>query len=456
VIGRLFVVACGWLVCQNAWALTIEDGDVGFSYQFSTVQSSFTLINDTDHGLEHLSIQPTRSADRILTPVPDKLAPGQRLKIDVELRTEDDFGLRTHAFAVNSSGSDKALNARVRVYGLSVLQDAQHPLDFGTVDAGSTPKLEYDVVADVPSLRIKSVKETPAFVSARIADDGKKLVLTHAPDSAWGRLGGFVKVTLDSKDQSEAWIRVESEVRGAVRPSSAVFALGLARVGSENEYILQYRHSEEKVFRFDRVSIDGIATKKASIESCIGDEKGCQQIRFAIDDVKQLTGQLKGTLRVHVVDPDRDIFVPIGGLLVGKNTKIESLENAMAASRNAQKPEENLGLALKKLKSVETEQAVQPAVPDGDGPLLRWTVDNDNVVYGYAIYRANKADGPFELQPNVVRRSAFAREGVPSIYAVRDNTAVKGKDYWYRIATFYPDGKREFLTGAQHVKAGGQ
>jgi hypothetical protein len=455
VIGRLVLAMCGWLACSGAMAVSIEDGDAGFSYQFRALPSSFVLVNDTDHEIQQLAIKPARPADRIVTSVPEKLAPRERLKVDVELHTEDDFGARMHMFVVTSSDSEKPSLARVRVYGLSVLQDAQRTLDFGAVDAGEAPKLEYAVQADDATVRIKSVKAVPAFVSAQIADDGRRLILTHSTTSAWGRLEGIVKVALDSRDQQEAWIPVVSEVRGQVRPSSTLFSLGLARIGSENEFILQYRHTEEKPFRLDKMALEGIAVKKTSIANCVGNEKGCQQIRFAIDDAKQPTGQLKGLLRVHLSDPDREIFVLVGGMLVGKDTKIESLELAMAASKNAQAQQENLGLALKKLTSADSERPVEPEAPKGDGPLLRWSVDNDGVVYGYAIYRSEKADGPFELQPRLVRRSITAQEGRPSMYAVRDTTAVKGKDYWYRIATFYPNGKREFLTAAQHVKAGG-
>lgn len=452
-IGRLIFAMCGWLACHGALALTIEDGDAGFSYQFRTLRGSFTVINDSDKEIGPLSIKPANAQDRLAAAMPERLAPGQRAVIDVELRSEDDFGARWHGFFVSSPASEKPLVARVRVFGLSVLEDPQQTFDFGVVEAGATPQLEYEIRSDDPRVRIKAVKETPAFLSARVADDGRKLIFKHAPVSAWGRLDGLVKVTLDSPDQPEAWLRVISEVQGVVKPSTTIFSLGLARVGSDNEFILQYRRDDDKPFRIDSAVVDGIATKKVTIEECANGEKGCRQVRFLLDEEKQPKGQLRGTLKAHVADLDREIFVVVGGLLVGKDTKIESLDSAMMAKNAPASADKDLGLALKKLKSTDMDRPVEPATPPGEGPLLRWSVDNDGRVYAYGIYRADRADGPFALQSNFVRRSSVAREGVPSLYALRDTTAVAGKDYWYRIAMFYPDGKHEFLTGPQHVKA---
>lgn len=452
-IGRLIFAMCGWLACHSALALTIEDGDAGFSYQFRTLRASFTVVNESDHEVGQLSIKPILARDHLISAVPERLAPGQRIDVEVEIRVEDDFGARWHTFLVSSASSEKPLAARVRLFGLSVLDDPQKTVDFGVVEAGATPQIDYEVRSSDPRLRIKSIKETPAFLSAQIADRGSKLVFKHAPSSAWGRLDGLVKVVLDSPDQSEAWIRVISEVQGAVKPSTTIFSLGLARIGSDNEFILQYRRDDEKPFRLDSAVVDGIATKKVAVEDCANGQKGCQQVRFLLDESKQPTGQLRGMLKAHVADLDRDILVVVGGLLVAKNTKIESLDSAMAAQNDVPAAQRDIGSALKKLKLDEVEKPVEPPIPPGDGPLLRWSVDNDRQIFAYAIYRADSADGTFVLMPNFVRRWTLARDGVPSSYALRDTTAVAGKDYWYRIAMFYPDGKHEFLTGPQHVKA---
>lgn len=453
-IGRLSLAALGLLVCQGALALTVESGDAGFGYQFQTLRSSFTVINDTDKEVVGLSIKPVRPADRIITRVADRLAPGQRIAVEVELHTEDDFGARGHSFLVEEAGSKTPLVARVRFYALSVLREPQRSLDFGIVNAGETPQVEYRVDSEDPLVRIAAVKEVPPFVDAHIADDGRKLIVKHAATSGWGRLDGTVKVQLKSREQTEAWIPVVSEVQGAVKPSTTSLFLGIARIGQENEFILQYRHGEGKPFRIDNAVVEGVETRKTQVEDCTGGEKGCQQVRFVIDDAKQPKGQLRGLLRAHIAGADREIRVLIGGLLVTKETKIETLESLIAQSKNAPSSEADLGLALSALKTAEQNVPVEPAAPAGDGPLLRWSVNNDDGVYAYAIYRAESAEGPFSMLPSFVRRNMYPIKGAPSAYVARDTGAVSGKDYWYRIVMLHSDGRREFLTTAQRVKAG--
>jgi hypothetical protein len=218
----------------------------------------------------------------------------------------------------------------------------------------------------------------------------------------------------------------------------------------DNQYILQYR-SEGKPFTIDKVGFEGIAGT-AKVEKCVGDEKFCQQVRMLIDD-KQPSGQINGILRAHVADYDRDIVVLTGGLLVSKDIKIKSLDEAMAQSRAAganEKPTPSLNEALKSMSVAE--KPVEATIPPGNGPLLRWSVDNEGLIYGYGIYRADSEQGVYVQQGDVVRKSAVSKQGVTSKYAVRDTQATVGKEYWYRIATFYSDGKREFLTSPQRVK----
>src|SRR6478752_4274232 len=145
VIGRLIFAMCGWLACHSALALTIEDGDAGFSYQFRTLRASFTVVNESDHEVGQLSIKPILARDHLISAVPERLAPGQRIDVEVEIRVEDDFGARWHTFLVSSASSEKPLAARVRLFGLSVLDDPQKTVDFGVVEAGATPQIDYEV-----------------------------------------------------------------------------------------------------------------------------------------------------------------------------------------------------------------------------------------------------------------------------------------------------------------------
>jgi len=103
------------------------------------------------------------------------------------------------------------------------------------------------------------------------------------------------------------------------------------------------------------------------------------------------------------------------------------------------------------LKNAVAEQP-QEAAP-GTGPLLKWQVENEIGMYGYAVYRSDREDGKFIRVNGTIIAAANHGDNVKASYQWRDNTAVKGKEYWYRITIFYNDGRKVPLTGPQKVVA---
>lgn len=449
-IRRFVFITCGLFLCAGpAAALTLEPGDVGPIYQFQKARSSFTLVNDSDSELRGVVIKALRPNDRVIS-APTSIAARGNAVVDVEIDSQNDLGARGHSFTVAYDGAKTPSVARVSVYGLSVVNDPQRVLDFETVKSGESPTIRYALETDDPHTRIAAIKDAPDFIDVTIDKDGRGLLVRHRDKTTWGKLTGLLKIQLDSAAQKEAWIPVHTEVRGDVTPSTTNFSFGVARIGTQNEYILQYR-SDNKPFTLDKAGLEGIAGT-TKIEKCVGDEKFCQQVRILVDD-KQPSGQLNGILRTHVAGYDRDIVVLAGGLLVSKDIKIKSLDEALASAKKTEpndKPAPSLNDALKSMKT--TEKPVEASTPPGNGPLLRWSVDNEGLIYGYGIFRADSEQGTFTRQGDIVRKSVLSKQGVASNYAVRDTQATVGKEYWYRIATYYADGKREFLTAPQRVK----
>lgn len=448
-IRGIALLACGLLSCAGlAHAIKVEPGDVGPIYQFQKARSSFTIVNDSSSEIRGIVVKALRPADRVLS-APKSVAIGGNAVVDVEIDAQNDVGARGHTFTIDFEGAKTPALARVSLYGLSVINDPQRVLDFKTVKGGETPAIAYSLDTDDPGVRIAAVKESPAFTDVTVSNDGRGLVVRHRDKTTWGKLAGMLKIQLESSLQKEAWIPVETEVRGEIVPSTTNFNLGVARIGQQNEYILQYR-SEGTPFTLDSAVTEGfVATTK--IENCVGGEKFCQQVRLLVDG-NQPSGQINGVLRVHVAEHDRDIVVLAGGLLVSKDVKIKSLDELFAAKRQeGSEPVTSLNDALKSMSVIE--QPVQAAIPPGKGPLLRWSVANEGLIYGYGVYRSDDEHGVFVRQGDIVRKSILSKPGVASNYAVRDESAAIGKEYWYRIATFYSDGKREFLTVPQRVKA---
>jgi len=94
---------------------------------------------------------------------------------------------------------------------------------------------------------------------------------------------------------------------------------------------------------------------------------------------------------------------------------------------------------------------VQPD-PPGDGPLLKWTIDQQQSVHGYQILRGESADGPFKLmEPSLIPKLDNGRGSVA--YRWRDTSAVKGRTYWYYITVIYTSGDRRALSAPQQTIA---
>ncbi len=264
-----------------------------------------------------------------------------------------------HMFVVTSSDLKSPSLARVRVYGLSVLQDAQRTLDFGAVDAGEAPKLEYAVQADDATVRIKSVKAVPAFVSAQIADDGRRLILTHSTTSAWGRPRGDRQSCSRFARSARS---LDSGRFGSARTGAAVIHAVLARTCAnrfENEFILQYRHTEEKPLRLDKM-----ARRHCGEENSIA----------TVSATKKVSADSLRHRRRQAAHRPVEGFAPSASFRSGIARSLSWSAACSLARRYEDRKsraghggiqecsaqQENLGLALKKLTSADSERPVEP------------------------------------------------------------------------------------------------
>jgi hypothetical protein len=87
-----------------------------------------------------------------------------------------------------------------------------------------------------------------------------------------------------------------------------------------------------------------------------------------------------------------------------------------------------------------------PFAPNGRGPLLKWSVVNDDGVHGYQIFRSAMESGPFLLlNPETIPSKVSDSSGAQN-YEWRDESAEKGKTYWYYIGIVNKDGTKRKLS----------
>jgi len=163
-------------------------------------------------------------------------------------------------------------------------------------------------------------------------------------------------------------------------------------------------------------------------------------------------GQIGGTIRFELPESHENLNVSLGGIFLTDDTKIQSLNEPVAGSEADKRSRETIVPDIAEtLKQAVTEQPKEAA--PGPGPLLKWQVENEIAMYGYAVYRSDKEDGQFARVNSTIIAAANHGDNVKASYQWRDNTAVKGKEYWYRITIFYNDGRKVPLTGPQKVVA---
>jgi hypothetical protein len=161
---------------------------------------------------------------------------------------------------------------------------------------------------------------------------------------------------------------------------------------------------------------------------------------------------------VDVAFPDdgKSMRIAVWGLLIDKDTQIEKLDSAdLAKSAKGGAGATSAAASKVDIKNAikEVVAAAEEADPPGKGPLLKWTVANEELIHGYQIFRGPDEAGPFLL----LTKDMLARKSTPTnpnaVYKWRDNSAEAGKTYWYYIGMVYNDGRKQQLTGPQKVVA---
>jgi hypothetical protein len=243
-------------------------------------------------------------------------------------------------------------------------------------------------------------------------------------------------------------------MHGQVVPDSNPFALGVIRTGNTNEYSIRLSSTTGEDFSVGKMDLENI---QGSAESapCVPAAKGCRLAKVRIDDSNPL-GKVEGTLRVNLPDLHRDLPIRVWGMLLSPKTEVHQLDELLAKS--AAEGGQSKSTATDS-KPVDLAAAFKDSVrkdeppPPGSGPLLKWSAAHQELVYGYAIYRADSATGPFVRVNKETILVTLEGDNKSGAYQWRDTTAEAGKTYWYSIGLINRDGSKQDLTGAQKVVA---
>lgn len=380
----------------------------------------------------------------------------------LRVKAIDESGLVRFPFTYKSSepGFENGGVANAYGYVLSALDDPQPEVDFGPVDVemiGQQQKVLALESHDTETFKVLKVLEKPSYVSASISPNGKHMQFGLLPDAPWGVHVDTVRVQIDTPHQTEAWIKIKSDIRGDVVPDSNPFDLGLMRMGNQNDRLIRLTSRSGQDFEIGSIMLEGIEGR-THVLPCLPPSTGCRLIKLSVSD-EQPKGVIRGTLRVELPKLARNFPIGLWGMMVSRTTRVEDLNEKLVerAKKSVANGEESsvehvdIGSLLK--ESVNpTPASVPHALPKGKGPLLKWQVANGVSVYGFQVFRSEAEDGPF-VRVNGASILSIAQDAAPVSYQWRDESAKLGTTYWYYIGVLFKNGTKQPLSTPEKVVA---
>ena len=437
--------------------LVVSCCDAGERYQFETATCDIELRNTGDDPIKVSGAEarfPWDSIDTGTITVPGKGT--SYLKARIDLRNDEGLVRRPFRFATDEPGQPYR-GSEVRAYVESALDQSKPILDFGVVKLGpgDLPSVSISLSSrEAKDFRITGIESKPPWLDVALNADGRTLRATLRDSVPWGLIhhgDAFVKVNIDTPKQHKAWVEVQAQVLGDVVPDGNPFQLGLLRTVGQHAFLIRLTSRSGKEFAVGNLAVERIKAN-AGIQPCVPASRGCKLVSLDVAN-DQPPGKLDGILKVELPGYGRTLPIELVGILVTPETKIHQMDellkdaaNSSGAMSSAAKPAD-LGSAI------ESTIRKQEPPPPGTGPLLRWSVAHQGLIYGYAIYRAESETGPFlRINDEIIR---VVEEGADKsgAYQWRDNSAKPGKTYWYQIGILNRNGSKQDLTGVQKVVA---
>jgi hypothetical protein len=441
----------------QAGGLSWDEGfaDFGERYQFTDVEHDFQVWNRTSAAIV---LRPSSSSIKDISVSFDKntLEPGTSAIVHVRFALQDRIGKSVARFTVDAeeAGRIEHYQLMLKGYAESILDEARPRIDFGVVDAKSAP-VERSVKLssfESPDFRIGRIIETPDFVSARLGGDGRELFVKPKRFDHLGYNRGSIKVALESSVQREAAIAILMDIHGDVVPDQNPLGFEVQRPSVLRPVRLQLASPQGKAFRVGKVHIDETAHATAEATTCLPKARpDCVAYLVTLKNDHPF-GQLSGGISFELPDTHETLTVNLGGVFISDDAKVQSLDRSAAASGADRESRDShigdLGQALR-----QTMDRDSTAAPAGTGPLLRWQVENEAGIYGYAIYRSEKEDGRVVRVNKTLIAADNKGDNTVASHQWRDTSATIGKEYWYFVVTLYTDGRKVRLTSPQKVVA---
>lgn len=437
--------------------LLIEPCEFGEAYQFSSPSCEIELVNVGDKDIHVLAATGVKPDDRI-SPPSFIVHARETKKVRTTSSVGADVGFSKHFFALvtDEVGQEKRF-AEAKGFVLSLVDNFKPELDFGVVDLlKQLPVLKLDLKsADDENLKILRILDAPPYLQVTISEDRKSIEAKVKNNAPWGLFQkDHVVVEINSSLQRRVSVSVKADFRGNVVPSLNPVPIGYIRNNVENSFSIRLLSNTGRKFTVGKIDVSGFSAS-ASAKSCIPESDGCKDIRVLISP-DQPTGQVGGLISIQLPEFGKSLAVYAWGMLLTPGVKIIDLNEEM--NRRDKASEDGSGGAAMQpdlgaiLKAATKKEPAELPPPIGRGPLVKWAVANEQMLYGYFIFRAKSEDGPYVRLNHEIIRVQPGDSGA-GLHQWRDNSAVPGKEYWYYVGYIERSGRRDRLTTPQRAMA---
>ncbi len=338
----------------------------------------------------------------------------------------------------------KTLRVVVNLFVDSAIDGEPTSVDFGLVPAGKQASAHSITLSsrDLPDLRARSATDASGLVDAQIVDDGKAVLLRTRQNAPWGKHQGWIEVATTSTKQPTAWIRYSFETRGRVVPETYSINAGVQKAGNIQPQMLFVRDIEGAALELGKITQRG-APVLVQVTDCPVKQIACRALEIKIDDEKVKDARFSTQLTIGLPQYGQELVVGYSGILLPHDGQVVDLNSLAGQQSSDVLKSQDLTAAL---QSATQPSSITMPIPEGQGPLLQWNVENEQRFYGYIIYRADVEGGQIHRINEKIIGTLSRDDNVPVKYYWRDTTAKPGQTYWYQIGTIDQYGVRADLT----------
>lgn len=441
--------------------LSIEAPSVTFpdTYQFSTVRHTFRFVNQGPREVrieEGLGLKEGAQ----VTFRPARVPPGGTGTIDVSQDLLTNLGASSFRFAIIT---DEPGVSRYRMslsgFVLSAYAPEQPLVSFGRVTRGNEAHRSIELFSrEVDRLEVRRVEGAPDFLRvaaerrAGLAGEGLVVSVQLQEHPPLGLSTGHFTLWTNVESQPQFLVSYAVEAFGDIEADPHPLAFELVRMGEPKTVDVRLRSRSGNAFEV-KDATDSLGVMDLETEPCAGTGSGPSScVVLHVTALVEGPLNLAGVVTVKIAGDPEPLPLSYGGWVVAPQTEVRQLgtpgvDSLFTESREPKTPTPPAAPA-------PVAPAAAPAAPPAKGSRLAWKARNDEVLYGYVVYRADKEIGPFRRVSDVIRA-----QSVPETthqYEFVDATAQPGRTYFYYVDTVNQRGLTERFSPVRAHTASGR